>query len=371
MKIRGLYHMPGSRFYWYRWTGQDGKRRAISLKTDDLPEAITKIREIKVGAAFARWESGEPVPTAVSRMVEKYLSATQNRARKPMRAGTAKRQRDILSKFLKDTLVETVLEVTREKVDHWLEGLKKSGRSPDTLRTYAQALRSFVGYLLKERLHTGAGFEKFELPERGPSGRKNWLQSDVANRVIAESRDPDLTFILLCGFDAGLRKSEIINARVNWFDLRAGLLHVQNDPGSGFVLKDRENRAIPLTEKFQKFLQEYLADRDPNSYVLKPGQAKGRAEYRYDFKRLLYTHFKRCGVQCSIHDMRRSFASNRVSQGRSIYKVAKWLGDGLQVVERSYGHLAPADRDIDIDVSEPVRPPAPSRPSRVSESSSL
>lgn len=363
--------MPGSRFYWYRWTGQDGKRRAVSLKTDDLPEAIKKIRDIKAGAAFARWESGEPVPTPASKMVEKYLSAAQNRARKSMRAGTAKRQRDILSKFLKDSSVESVSEVNREKIDHWLEGLKKSGRSPDTLRTYAQALRSFIGYLVKERLHNGAGFEKFDLPEGRPSGRKNWLRLGVANRVIADSRDPDLTFILLCGFDAGLRKSEIIAAKVNWFDLRAGLLHVQNDPVSGFILKDRENRAIPLTEKFQKFLERYLANRDPDSYVLKPRQARGRAEYRYDFKRLLYTHFKRCGVKCSIHDMRRSFASNRVSQGRSIYKVAKWLGDGVRVVEKSYGHLAPADRDIDIDVSESVRSPGPSRSPQVSEDSTL
>jgi integrase len=126
---------------------------------------------------------------------------------------------------------------------------------------------------------------------------------------------------------------------------------IRPDPASGFILKDRENRVIPLTEKFQNFLEGYLDNRDRDSYVLKPGQVRGRAEYRYDFKRLLYTHFKRCGVRCSIHDMRRSFASNRVSQGRSIYKVAKWLGDGVRVVEKSYGHLAPADRDIDIDVS--------------------
>jgi hypothetical protein len=44
-------------------------------------------------------------------------------------------------------------------------------------------------------------------------------------------------------------------------------------------------------------------------------------------------------------------------RARSIYKAAKWLGDGILVVEKSYGHLAPADRDIDIDVSGSVRPP--------------
>ena len=45
--------------------------------------------------------------------------------------------------------------------------------------------------------------------------------------------------------------------------------------------------------------------------------------------------------------MRRSFASNLGSRGISIYKVARWLGDGVSVVEKSYGYLAPADRDID------------------------
>jgi hypothetical protein len=35
-----------------------------------------------------------------------------------------------------------------------------------------------------------------------------------------------------------------------------------------------------------------------------------------------------------------------VSEGESIYIVAKWLGDGVQVVERSYGHLAPSAGNI-------------------------
>ena len=51
-----------------------------------------------------------------------------------------------------------------------------------------------------------------------------------------------------------------------------------------------------------------------------------------------------------VHDMRRSFASNRVTAGTSIYKVARWLGDLVAVVERSYGHLAPQDDEINRGV---------------------
>jgi integrase len=339
MKIKGIYQMPGSRFYWYRWS-QGGKRFAVSLKTDDLPEAIKKVREIQAGRLQVQWDSPSEGPeTMATKVVEDYLQKSQRRAKKPMRPGTAARQGAILLKFLKDTKINDVRYITLPVVEKWLGS---AGESLDTKHTYARVLHTFIKHL--KLPITG-----FDIPERAANGRKSWLSLDEANRVIEASKDPDLKFVLLCGFDAGLRKSEIIAAKVGWFDLKAGLLHVQNDVGSGFILKDRENRAIPLTEKFKTFLDGYLAGRNPNEYVLKPDQGKGKSEYRYDFKRALYTHFEKCGVVCSIHDMRRSFASNRVSKGRSIYKVAKWLGDGVQVVERSYGHLAPADSDIDID----------------------
>jgi integrase len=152
--------------------------------------------------------------------------------------------------------------------------------------------------------------------------------------------------VLFCGYHCGLRRNEISNAKVGWFDLEAGLVHVQNDPGSGFVLKDRENRTIPLTEQFKDLLCGFLADRDPQSYAIRPEKQKGISKYRYDFNKTFQTHMRRCGLRCTIHDTRRSFASNLVSAGESIYIVAKWLGDGVEVVERSYGHLAPSAGNI-------------------------
>jgi integrase len=346
MKITGLYQMAGSKFWWYRWQ-ENGKRHAISLKTDDVGEAIKKVREIQSGTYEVQWQQPTQQPTTLAtKRVEDYLAKAQKRAKKPMRPGTAARQGAILLKFLKDAQINDARTITLSAIEKWLNSV---GGSKDTQHTYARVLHTFIGYLVAHKLVSSSNFEKFDIPERAATGRKNWLKLDVANSVIANAKDKDLRFVLFCGFHAGLRKSEIIAAKVSWFDLDAGLLHVQNDVSSGFVLKDRENRAIPLTRKFKTFLVGYLAGRNPNEYVLKPGQVKGNAEYRYDFKRALYTHFKRCGVVSSIHDMRRSFASNRVSHGVSIYKVAKWLGDGIQVVEKSYGYLAPADRDIDID----------------------
>jgi hypothetical protein len=86
-------------------------------------------------------------------------------------------------------------------------------------------------------------------------------------------------------------------------------------------------------------------------FALQPERLPGVWKYRYDFKRLVEGHFKKCGVVSDLHGMRRSFASNLVSDGVSIYKVAQWLGDGVEVVEGHYGYLAPQDQDIDRLVS--------------------
>lgn len=345
MKIKGIYNMPGSKFYWYRWT-QDGIRHAVSLKTDDLSEAVKKVGEIKAGALVAQWDRKSEAPrTHLTTLAEDYLAKAQNRAKKPMRPRTVKVAKYVLMKFLKDRNFASTHEVSFRTMEEWLGALKKAGRSPDTLNRYGNILRPFARYLVEKKIIvTGS----FDIPERGAVGRKNWLPMDVVNKLINEAKDTELKFILYCGFHAGLRKSEILAARVFWFDLGAGLLHVQNEPAAGFILKDRENRPIPLTDRFKKFLTGYLQGRDPMSYALRPEDNGGKGEYRYDFKRVIGSHFKKCGVTCTIHDMRRSFASNLVSRGVSMYKVARWLGDGVAVVERSYGHLAPADRDVDV-----------------------
>ena len=134
-------------------------------------------------------------------------------------------------------------------------------------------------------------------------------------------------------------------ARVNWFDVDAGLLHVSKD--SGFTSKNTENRVVPLTKEFLEFLRNYTKGRRSQDFALQPERLPGVWKYRYDFKRLVQSHFNKCGVCLDVHRMRRSFASNLVSDGVSFYKVAQWLGDGVEVVEGHYGYLAPQDQDID------------------------
>lgn len=337
--MKGIYKMPGSKYLWFRWT-EGGKRHAVSLKTDDEAVAIVKARAI-LAEGLGSTNYRDPLIT-----ISEYLKASQERAKKPMRPGTAERQGAVLRKFVVDSGVDHTGQITPKMISEWLAGFKRDGRSADTVHTYARALHTFVAYLVRMKHVRGELLNDFDIPERASVGRKNWLKNKEVERVISEAKDDTLRFVLFAGFHAGLRRNEISNAKVGWFDLDSGLLHIQNDPASGFVLKDRENRSVPLTDGFKAFLTDFLDGKNPNEFSLRPTKEPGTWRYRYDFNRAFRTHMRRCGVVCSIHDMRRSFASNLVSAGESIYIVAKWLGDGVQVVERSYGHLAPSAGNI-------------------------
>jgi integrase len=357
-RLKGLYRMLGSQYWWFRYS-RDGQRFAISLKTPDEALAITRARAILAeGLIAAEQYSPSELPPRrreIHGLVDKYLADAQGRNRKPLRAVTAETRRYILKKFCSDMGIERVGDITAQKINQWLKKLKEDGKSQDTRWTYGERLRNFVKFLTPKYLSSSI-LDGFELPEPSPVGRKNWVRKEEVAKLIDAAETPELKFILFCGFDSGLRRNEISEMRVSWFDLSAGLLHVTND--ANFTSKDRDNRVIPMTERFLAFAKSFLAGRNPSEYVLMPTKtAKGKAKYRFDCSKRVRTHFVNCKAKCTFHDMRRSFASNRVSDGVSIYKVATWLGDGLEVTAKSYGKLAPNDPDVDYgikDVAEKV-----------------
>jgi integrase len=351
-RLKGIYRMPGSKYWWF-WYQQNGQRHAVSLRTEEEGEAITRAHAILAQGLIAAEEYNRFEPPARRReihgLIDQYLKEARSRNKEPVRTETANGYGYILGKWVADRGISRVGDITLSKIEQWLTALKTQGKSQDTRWGYGQRVRHFINYLIPKYL-PATTLEGLILPEHKAVGRKNWIRSTEVSKILdATNSDRDLKFALFCGFDAGLRRNEVSEARINWFDLRAGRLHVSNN--GDYVTKDRENRTIPFTDRFAEFLKGYLAGRDSSEYVLAPEKTvKGKNKYRYDVNKRVRSHFDRLKVKCTFHDMRRSFASNRASVGVSIYKIANWLGDGVEVVSRSYGHLAPQDRTINLGV---------------------
>jgi integrase len=355
--------MPGSRFFWYRWS-ENGKRFAVSLETEDESTAILKKKAIvadvaRRGSESYRKQNSEPAAAnQIAKVIREYLADGMSRDRKSMTPRTAQNLSYLLNQFAKESRIDSLRDLQPDSMTLWLKSQRKT-KSTETVRSHTRDMKAFRRYLLEQKL--ARELDELNMPDASPIGRKNWLEQTVVDSVIAavqpeyptkakpatierakQSAD-DMRFILHCGFNAGLRRNEISEARVDWFDLQRGLLHVFSN--GSFTTKDRDGRSIPLKKPFLEFLKIYL--QGTTGYVLAPDKVKGKGAYRFDANRRLRSHFRKLKIRCTWHDMRRSFASNLVSKGESIYIVAKWLGDGVAVVERSYGHVAPAAGNID------------------------
>lgn len=336
--MKGLFQRGD--VWWIRFTPAPGaaqKRR--SLGTSDEAEAIIEARKLIAStSAEARRLAG-----SCEAEIEAYI---KTKRRDGLSASTLQSREYVLKAFCTDTGALSPRTISRQALQRWFDA--RRDKNEHTAADYLQTVQLWFKWLAEEgRIATNyaALIKPPKLPMRV---RRTFLLPEQARELIEACDDDGLRFALYCGLHAGMRKLEIIEARRSWFDLDAGLIHIQAT--ATFAPKDRDNRTVPLTDEFRRWIIDWLArepmKREASSYMLAPAVEKGSYRYRFDFRTAFENLVAAQKLAITFHDLRRTFASLLVSKGISLYKVAKWLGDTIEVVENTYGHLIPQDAEI-------------------------
>jgi integrase len=330
---RGIYKR-GS-VYWLNFQ-INGKRNYVTLETENFAEAVKRAGEIRAAPALL---PGNGFPLEI----ESFLA--HKRRRNEFTASSAHGRGFILRAFARWVDKPSAASVTGSDIARFYD-LNLNERSATTANTYLSILHSFFQWCVTVanicRRNPCLAIERAEDEHSGITLR-DFCREEQRDLLIKSATRDDLKFALYCGFHAGMRKNEIIEARPFWFDMKARLIHLRRTATMNF--KDREERTVPMTEEFHRFLLEYGL-REP--FMLQPNVKHGKNRYRYDFKRPFTEHMKEQGMEwVTIHTMRHTFASLLASNGVSLYKIAVWLGDDPRVVDRRYARLKPNDPDIE------------------------
>jgi integrase len=350
-KMRGLYQR--GKIFWYTKM-VNGARTQMSLETDRYEDAVRKVLEIRQNPTLA------PVDT-FAHEVRNYIRTQEASGR--LSPGLAPIRENTLLNFATQYGIVTPDQITSDKVKEWYNWMrleKTPALRESTAQAYIFGLRAFLGWLVDRGALRQNVAAKVELDTLRSNARPLFCRSDLVAGLIQNAPNDELRLILYCGFHAGMRKEEIIEARPNWFDLRAGCVNIIST--DTFTPKDKENRSVPLTAEFKAFLAKYGK---PSPYMLAPevGYGGGRwVKYRYDFRRPFKDYIKsygegrRLGIEkldakedlswITPHIMRHTFASLHAIAGTSIYKIALWLGDDVRTVQKHYAKLSPSDEDI-------------------------
>lgn len=330
-KIRGLYQR--GRIFWFAHQ-ENGRRVYVSLKTPDYVLAVQRAAQIIKRPSLNPTEG-------LAADIDAFL--TYQLAHHNFTAATADSKGAILRKFGDWIGWLDTASITAEDLQRFYDEQRQTIKE-GSAQTYVMALRSFFGWAVQQALRRDNPAAEVRMGRVVSTPRRRFCTFAERDRIIAEAPTGELSFVLYCGFHAGLRKNEIIQARPDWFDLDQGLLHVRKTPT--FEPKDKEERTVPLTKEFREFLAGYGK---PAPFMLRPDVEQGKSLYRYDFDRPYYRYLEPLGFRwVTPHIMRHTFGSLLASRGCSIYKIAIWMGDEVATTQKHYAKLLPIDPDIEL-----------------------
>jgi len=338
-RVTGVY-LRG-KIFWYRYSF-DGRQHRLSLDTDDEAAAVARAMEIRANPELADINH-------LKLEIKDYVQHQFND--KIFTRNSVANRTAVLNRWADHLGATEVRTITTERLQQWYDWLKSRKDEPlteSTAHSYLLMVRGFFNHLVGEQKVRANPVIGVKTAKLRSSVRREFCDPVLTQKLIDECKDHELRFVLFCGFHAGLRKEEIIMARSEWFNLNDGLLHVTQS--GDWKPKDKEDRTIPLTQAFLNFLRNEMCGPKglPAPFIIAPAKQPGKGRYRYDFRKPfeIYMAEQKC-AWVTPHVMRHTFASLLASRGVSIYKIAKWLGDGVEVTQKHYAQLLPKDDDIE------------------------
>ncbi len=233
--------------------------------------------------------------------------------------------------FLLETQATELNQLSRPLIESFLyEGREKRQWSAVTFRGYFKHLNCFIKWCIAKGLmetNPMDGIEKPKLEKKIPRR----LTSDEAQRVLDAAYHMRYEYrferyrnraIIGVMIFAGLRRSEVINLKLNDVDLTARMIFINQGKGA-------KDRVIPISARLKLILTDYIAECDRLGRTniefftsLQPERRFGPQCINYLMRRLR----KSTKLDFSAHTLRHSFATLMLEGGCDIYTLSKMMG---------------------------------------------
>lgn len=235
-----------------------------------------------------------------------------------------------------------------ENVDHvtilsWLNVLKQSHKSNNSVIRMVTSLRKFFGYLAQEKLLAHNPMSHIQPPKKS-SHLPAVLSVEEIDRLLQVPtpvnplgiRNRTLLEVM---YATGLRVSELVNLRMKDLHLTLGLIQT--------IGKGDKERIIPIGEVATTWLQRYF---ETSRDVLLKGQEsdyvflndRGQKISRQGIWKIIKKMVTAAGItkDVSPHTLRHSFATHILENGADLRIVQELLGHADISTTQIYTHIS-------------------------------
>ncbi len=173
---------------------------------------------------------------------------------------------------------------------------------------------------------------KIERPKKAQILPKVISESTIVN-LLKATRNIKHKCIIGLLYSSRLRRSELINLRINDIDFEKKIIFVRGGKG-------KKDRITILGNSMVSLIKNYMEEYKPNYWLFEgPGRKKYSAE---SVRNILKSASRRAGITQNItpHMLRHSFATHLLERGTDIHYIQKLLGHHRIGTTTVYTHVS-------------------------------
>ena len=164
--------------------------------------------------------------------------------------------------------------------------------------------------------------------------RERFLTQDEAKALIEsvqQSENPSLKYIVAMLILTGARKGEVLQAQWDQFNFEQRFWRIP-------ISKSGKARHIPINDGLLQLLESIPRVKDHNHLFVNAQTGRPLGTFFGSWNQAR----KRAGLpDVRVHDLRHSYASFLINNGRTLYEVQRLLGHSQIKTTQRYAHLSP------------------------------
>ncbi len=215
-------------------------------------------------------------------------------------------------------------------IERW-QGQMKARQKPSTVNRRLVTLKSMLNKAVKWG-YLPASPGRYVSRLGGEEQRDRYLTADEIKKILKVA-EPRIKIFFIFAINTGMRCDNI--KTLTWKDVywQSGAINVPKN-------KSDKAYSVPINNTVRGILQA-RAKLGTSGFVL------DTTNLRKDFEKLREV----AGIEnCTIHDLRHTFASHLAMKGVDLYTIAKLLGHSDIKMTQRYAHLAPDHKSIAVNM---------------------
>lgn len=191
------------------------------------------------------------------------------------------------------------------------------------------AVKLFFNVALLKRINP----ELIHRPKQ-PKNLPNVLSKEEIKQILSAQNNIKHKAMLSLIYSCGLRCGELLRLKLTDIDSKRGLLVIRQSKG-------KKDRIAPLSEKIVDILRDYYLAHKPTEFLFE-GQVKGTAYDERSLQQVLKQAVQKCKITkpVSLHWLRHSYATHLLENGTDLRYIQEILGHSSSRTTEIYTHVS-------------------------------